>query len=72
MAAKLELAWWRLRNIPEGTRFRDYAMQHITEQFGIFAGARINETTLSFEDSTDKLDIEGYQYYGGISFRFKK
>ena len=42
----------------------------ITEQFGVFAGARINETTLSFEDSTDKVDIEGYQYYGGISFRF--
>jgi len=42
----------------------------ITEQFGFFAGARITETTLSFEDTTGKVDIEGYQYYGGIAFRF--
>jgi len=41
-----------------------------TEQFGFFAGARITETTLSFEDDTGKVDIEGYQYYGGIAFRF--
>lgn len=41
-----------------------------TKQFGIFAGARINETTLSFEDDTGKVDIEGYQYYFGIAFRF--
>jgi hypothetical protein len=42
----------------------------ITEQFGFFAGARITETTLSFEDPTGNVDIEGYQYYGGIAFRF--
>ncbi|OGM28057.1 di-trans,poly-cis-decaprenylcistransferase [Candidatus Woesebacteria bacterium RIFCSPLOWO2_01_FULL_39_61] len=35
MSAKLELAWWRLRKIPEGTRFRDYAIQHLKEQFGL-------------------------------------
>jgi undecaprenyl diphosphate synthase len=35
LTAKLELAWWRLGNIPEGTRFRDYAMQHLKEQFGL-------------------------------------
>jgi undecaprenyl diphosphate synthase len=35
MTAKLELNWWRLGNIPEGTRFRDYAMQHLKEQFGL-------------------------------------
>jgi len=35
IAAKLELNWWRLRKIPEGTRFRDYAMQHLKEQFGL-------------------------------------
>ncbi len=33
--AKFELNWWRLRKIPEGTRFRDYAIQHIKEQFGL-------------------------------------
>jgi undecaprenyl diphosphate synthase len=35
VTARLELAWWRLRNIPEGTRFRDYAMQHLREQHGL-------------------------------------
>lgn len=35
VTARLELAWWRLANIPEGTKFRDYAMQHIKEQFGL-------------------------------------
>lgn len=35
IAAKLELSWWRLKNIPEGTRLRDYAMKHIKEQYGL-------------------------------------
>ena len=35
VTARLELAWWRLRNIPEGTRFRDYAVQHLREQYGL-------------------------------------
>lgn len=35
LAAKLEIAWWRLQNIPEGTKFRDYAIQHLKEQFGL-------------------------------------
>jgi undecaprenyl diphosphate synthase len=35
ITAKLELSWWRLRNIPEGVRIRDYAMKHIKEQFGL-------------------------------------
>jgi undecaprenyl diphosphate synthase len=35
LAARLELNWWRLRKIPEGTRFRDYAMDHLKEQFGL-------------------------------------
>ncbi|MBI2103840.1 di-trans,poly-cis-decaprenylcistransferase [Candidatus Woesebacteria bacterium] len=37
LAAKLELAWWRLANIPEGERFRDYAIRHLKEQFGLSA-----------------------------------
>lgn len=41
-----------------------------TEQFGINAGARINETTLSFKDTAGKVDIEGLQYYFGLAFRF--
>jgi len=35
VTAKLELAWWRLQKIPKGTRFRDYAAQHIKEQYGL-------------------------------------
>ena len=35
LAAKLELNWWRLRKIPEGTRLRDYSIHHLKEQFGL-------------------------------------
>jgi len=35
VTARMELAWWRLKNIPEGTRFRDYAVAHLKEQFGL-------------------------------------
>lgn len=35
IAAKFELAWWRLSKIPEGTKFRDYAINHLKEQFGL-------------------------------------
>lgn len=35
VAARLELAWWRLAKIPEGTRFRDYAVEHIRNQYGL-------------------------------------
>ncbi len=37
MTAKFELAWWRLRNIPQGTAFGEYAMKHLSEQFGLSA-----------------------------------
>jgi undecaprenyl diphosphate synthase len=35
VTAKLELSWWRLRNIPEGMAFKDYVVKHIKEQFGL-------------------------------------
>lgn len=35
VAAKLELAWWRLAKIPEGTRFIDFAKEHLKEQYGL-------------------------------------
>ncbi len=37
LVAKLELKWWRLGKIPEGTRLREYAMEHIKKQFGLSA-----------------------------------
>lgn len=35
LVAKLELSWWRLRKIPEGTRFLDYAVKHLRQQYGL-------------------------------------
>ena len=35
MLAKLELKWWRLGKIPEGTKLREYALNHIKEQYGL-------------------------------------
>lgn len=35
LTARLELSWWRLRKIPEGIKFRDYAIQHLKEQYGL-------------------------------------
>lgn len=35
VTAKFEVNWWRLANIPEGTKFRDYAINHIKEQWGM-------------------------------------
>jgi hypothetical protein len=46
LAANMELNWWRLRNIPEGTRFRDYAISHLKEQFGLSKGLAIEAAGL--------------------------
>lgn len=35
VAARFEIAWWRLANIPEGTKFVDYAMEHLKTQYGL-------------------------------------
>ncbi len=35
IVASLELKWWRLGKIPEGTKLREYAMDHIKKQFGL-------------------------------------
>lgn len=35
VVAHLELAWARLANVPEGKRLREYAMEHIKQQYGI-------------------------------------
>ena len=42
----------------------------LTERFGLHAGARISESSLSFEDTAGKVDVDGWQYYFGIAFRF--
>jgi hypothetical protein len=42
----------------------------LTEKIGISVGARISESTLSFEDTAGKVDVDGWQYYFGIAFHF--
>jgi len=52
-----------------GLYARAYIDIYLSKIFGVYAGARRAETTLSFEDATGTLDIEGWQYYFGLSFR---
>ncbi len=42
----------------------------LLEEIGFHVGARISESTLSFEDTAGKVDVNGWQYYFGIAFRF--
>lgn len=35
VSAQMELAWWRLRKVPEGTRLRDFAVDYLKEQYGL-------------------------------------
>lgn len=35
VAAKFELRWWRLANIPQGKGFTQYAFEHLREQYGL-------------------------------------
>jgi len=66
VTAKLELAWWRLANIPEGMRFRDYAIKHLKEQFGLstklasqaarlFVQAIVEENNQKYEKAVGKM-----------------
>jgi hypothetical protein len=41
-----------------------------TPKMGLSIGARINETTLSLDDKQGQVDVEGWQYYFGISAHF--
>ena len=43
---------------------------YFTHNVGLNAGVRITQTTLSFEDTPGKVDIEGWQYYAGLAFHF--
>lgn len=52
-----------------GLYARAYIDIYISKVFGVYAGVRRAETTLSFEDATGSLDIDGWQYYVGLSFR---
>lgn len=53
IAAKFEIAWWRLQNIPEGTKFSQYAAQHIKEVFGLSTHLAADATKLMAEAFID-------------------
>lgn len=66
LSARLELSWWRLAHIPEGMKFREYAMKHIKEQYGLskqlakeaailFMEAFVEEKKSKFEKAKGKL-----------------
>ncbi len=53
LTAKLEVNWWRLANIPSGTRFRDYAFSHLKEQWGLSKSLAKEATQLMVEAFVD-------------------
>ncbi|HKC04689.1 MAG TPA: polyprenyl diphosphate synthase [Patescibacteria group bacterium] len=56
IAARLELSWWRLKNIPEGMRIRDYAMKHLKEQFGLSKSLAVEAAKLLIEALVQEKD----------------
>ncbi|MCX6704727.1 MAG: polyprenyl diphosphate synthase [Candidatus Woesebacteria bacterium] len=56
ITAKLELSWWRLKNVPEGVRIRDYAMKHIKEQFGLSSHLAVQAAKLFVEAIAEEKD----------------
>ncbi len=41
-----------------------------TKNFGLTAGSRISQTTLSFKDTAGEVDVEGWQYFFGFAIRY--
>lgn len=56
ITAKLEIDWWRLKKIPEGVRIRDYAMQHLKEQYGLSKTLAIQAAKLLVESVAEEKD----------------
>jgi len=67
VTARLELAWWRLEKIPEGTRFRDYSIQHIKEQYGLSKKLAVQAAKYMIE-----AVIDGKENKWGKSMRASK
>lgn len=56
IAARLELSWWRLKNVPEGMRIRDYAMKHLKEQYGLSKSLAMDAAKLLIEALVQEKD----------------
>lgn len=53
VTAKFELAWWRLGNIPEGTKFGQYALNHLKEQWGLSKKLALQAAKLMVEAANE-------------------
>lgn len=71
VTAKFELAWWRLRKIPEGTKFKDYALNHFKEQYGLSKGLAKDAATLMLQAVTQGND-DKWEKAGKSLSRFYK
>jgi undecaprenyl diphosphate synthase len=78
VAAKLELRWWRLRRIPEGTRLTEYAIQHLKEQYGLSkklasraAKYFIQALKDEKEEDWEKVAVSLKKFYGLIKGEIK-
>jgi undecaprenyl diphosphate synthase len=54
--ARLELKWWRLGKIPEGTKLREYVLAHIKEQYGLSKHLAGEAAHLLIEAITEEND----------------
>lgn len=53
LTANLEIKWWRLANIPDDKTFREYARQHLSEQWGVSKGLSVELATLLAQSVKD-------------------
>ncbi len=53
LTASLEVSWWRLAHIPSGMKFRDYAVQHLREQWGLSSSLAKDGAKLMVEAFVD-------------------
>jgi undecaprenyl diphosphate synthase len=78
VTAKLELSWWRLRNVPQGVSFMEYAIKHLREQFGLSktlakdAAKLLVESLIEEKDSKfDKSILKMKKFYQLIKDELK-
>lgn len=78
LAAKFEVSWWRLANIPTGMKFTDYAIKHLREQYGLSKKLAIEAARYMLEaliqekgDKWEKAKLSIKKFYGLIKDELK-
>jgi hypothetical protein len=71
VAAGLELKWWRLQNIPEGTKFGEYAVAHLREQWGLSKGLAKEAASLMLQASVERNEHKWKQAGDSLSKFYK-